>query len=159
MWNRFTEKARQAIYNSQEEATRLQENCVSTEHILLGLLRLTDSVGVRILERVGIRADDVAAITNQRVPSGPGRLPQELELTPRAKRVIDLAYDEARRLNNNYIGTEHLLLGLVREDGGLAGMVLREVGADLEVLRSAIIALPPNSRWQWLRDALRFLRR
>ncbi|NSW78014.1 MAG: ATP-dependent Clp protease ATP-binding subunit [Chthonomonadetes bacterium] len=141
MWQRFTERARRVIFYAQEEAGRLGENYVSTEHLLLGLVREPDSVAARILERMGVSLSRVRSEIERQLSRGEGRLGQETQLTPRAKRVIDLAYDEARQLNNNYIGTEHLLLGLIREGEGLAGRVLAKLGVDLERARREVMAL------------------
>ncbi|MGQ9525159.1 MAG: ATP-dependent Clp protease ATP-binding subunit [Armatimonadota bacterium] len=141
MWQRFTERTRRVIFFAQEEAARLGENYVGTEHLLLGLVREKDSVAARILERLGVNLGRVRQEIERQVSRGDGRLGQEMQLTPRAKRVIDLAYEEARQLNNNYIGTEHLLLGLVRESEGIAGRVLARLGVDLERCRREVIAL------------------
>lgn len=141
MWQRFTERARKVIFYAQEEAGRLGENYVSTEHLLLGLVRENDSVAARILDRLGISLARIRMDVERQVTHGDGRLGQDMQLTPRAKRVIDLAYDEARHLNNNYIGTEHMLLGLIREGEGLAGRVLSKLGADLERTRSEVTKL------------------
>ncbi len=132
MWQRFTERARKVVFYAQEEAGRLGENYVSTEHLLLGLVRENDNVAARILERMNVELGRVQSEVNKMVARGDGRLGQDMQLTPRAKRVIDLAYDEARQLNNNYIGTEHLLLGLIREGEGLAGRVLAKLGVGLQ---------------------------
>jgi len=129
------------VFFAQEEAGRLGENYVSTEHLLLGLVRENDSVAARILERLGISLGRIRSEIERQVARGDGRLGQDMQLTPRAKRVIDLAYDEARQLNNNYIGTEHLLLGLIREGEGLAGRVLNKLGVDLERTRREVILL------------------
>ncbi len=141
MWQRFTERARRVVFFAQEEANRLGENYVSTEHLLLGLVRENDSVAARILDRLGVSLSRVRAEVERQVSRGDGRLGQDMQLTPRAKRVIDLAYDEARQLNNNYIGTEHLLLGLIREGDGLAGRVLQKLGVDLERTRKEVMNL------------------
>ncbi|HLI47788.1 MAG TPA: ATP-dependent Clp protease ATP-binding subunit [Chthonomonas sp.] len=151
MWQRFTERARRVVFFAQEEAGRLGENYVSTEHLLLGLVRESDSVAARILERMGVSLGRIRSEIERQVSHGDGRPTQDMQLTPRAKRVIDLAYDEARQLNNNYIGTEHLLLGLIREGEGLAGRVLAKLGVDLERTRREVQALqdtdaPSNSR-------------
>src|SRR4051794_9378685 len=135
MWQRFTERARRVVFFAQEEAGRLGENYVSTEHLLLGLVRENDSVAARILDRMGVSLGRIRSEIERQVTRGDGRLGQDMQLTPRAKRVIDLAYDEARQLNNNYIGTEHLLLGLIREGEGLAGRVLAKLNVDLERTR------------------------
>ncbi|MGQ9456245.1 MAG: ATP-dependent Clp protease ATP-binding subunit [Armatimonadota bacterium] len=141
MWQRFTERARRVVFFAQEEAGRLGESYVGTEHLLLGLVRETDSVAARILDRMGISLGRIRSEIERQVTRGEGRLGQDMQLTPRAKRVIDLAYDEARNLNNNYIGTEHLLLGLIREGEGLAGRVLQKLGVDLERTRREVMAL------------------
>jgi ATP-dependent Clp protease ATP-binding subunit ClpC len=141
MWQRFTERARRVIFFAQEEAGRLGENFVTTEHLLLGLVRESDSVAARILERMGVSLNRVRSEVERQVTRGDGRLGQDMQLTPRAKRVIDLAYDEARQLNNNYIGTEHLLLGLIREGEGLAARVLAKLGVDLERTRREVMSL------------------
>lgn len=141
VWQRFTERARRVVFFAQEEAGRLGENYVSTEHLLLGLVRENDSVAARILDRIGVSLGRIRSEIERQVARGDGRLGQDMQLTPRAKRVIDLAYDEARQLNNNYIGTEHLLLGLIREGEGLAGRVLSKLGVDLERTRREVILL------------------
>ena len=130
MWQRFTERARRVVFFAQEEAGRLGENEVSTEHLLLGLVREDDSVAARILTRLHVSCAKVRSEVDRQVTRGEGRLGNEMQLTPRAKRVIDLAYDEARNLKNEYIGTEHLLLGIIREGEGLAGMVLKKLGVE-----------------------------
>jgi len=141
MWQRFTERARKVVFYAQEEAGRLGENYVSTEHLLLGLVRENDSVAARILDRIGVSLGRIRSEIERQVARGDGRLGQDMQLTPRAKRVIDLAYDEARQLNNNYIGTEHLLLGLIREGEGLAGRVLSKLGVDLDRTRREVLHL------------------
>ncbi len=138
MWQRFTERARRVVFFAQEEAGRLGENYVSTEHLLLGLVRENDSVAARILDRMGVSLSRIRSEIERQVTRGDGRLGQDMQLTPRAKRVIDLAYDEARQLTNNYIGTEHLLLGLIREGEGLAGRVLTKLGVQLERTRREV---------------------
>src|SRR5918911_3992023 len=135
MWQRFTERARRVVFFAQEEAARLGESYVGTEHLLLGLVRENDSVAARILDRLGVPLGRIRSDIERQVTRGHGNLGQDMQLTPRAKRVIDLAYEEARQLNNNYIGTEHLLLGLVRESDGIAGRVLARMGVDLNHAR------------------------
>ncbi len=146
MWQRFTERARKVVFYAQEEAGRLGENYVSTEHLLLGLVRENDSVAARILDRLGISIKQMRDEIDRQCAHGDGRLGQDMQLTPRAKRVIDLAYDEARQLNNNYIGTEHLLLGLIREGEGLAGRVLSKMNVDLDQTRQEVIKLQAGSK-------------
>src|SRR5205823_3793326 len=122
--HRFTQLARQAVDRAEEEARLLGENYVGTEHLLLGLLHNTDNVAARILDRLGAPLGRIRSDIERQVTRGPGVVGQPIQLTPRAKRVIDLAHDEARRLNQNYLGTEHLLLGLIREEDGLAARIL-----------------------------------
>ena len=141
MWQRFTERARKVVFYAQEEAQKFGEGYVSTEHLLLGLVRETDSVAARVLERLGVGLMRIRGEVEKQLPRGEVRPSQDMTLTPRAKRVIDLAYDEARNLNNNYIGTEHLLLGLIREGDGLAGRVLAKLGIELERARREVMAL------------------
>ncbi len=144
MWQRFTERARKVVFYAQEEAQKFGEGYVSTEHLLLGLVRESDSVAARVLERLGVSLSRIRAEVEKQLPRGDARPSQDMTLTPRAKRVIDLAYDEARNLNNNYIGTEHLLLGLIREGDGLAGRVLAKLGVDLERARREVGSLQDN---------------
>jgi ATP-dependent Clp protease ATP-binding subunit ClpA len=138
MWQRFTERARRVVYFAQEEAARLGESFVSTEHLLLGLVREKDSAVCRLLDKMGVSLSGLRSEIERQVPHGEGRLSHDMALTPRAKRVMDLAYDEARQLNSNYIGTEHLLLALIREGEGLAGRVLDRIGVDLARTRSQV---------------------
>jgi ATP-dependent Clp protease ATP-binding subunit ClpC len=144
MWQRFTERARKVVFYAQEEAQKFGEGYVSTEHLLLGLVRESDSVAARVLERLGVSLGRIRAEVEKQLPRGDARPSQDMTLTPRAKRVIDLAYDEARNLNNNYIGTEHLLLGLIREGDGLAGRVLAKLGVELERARREVMSLQDN---------------
>ena len=136
MWQRFTEKARRIVFFAQEEAGQLGENYVSTEHLLLGLVREQDNVAARILASMGADPDAVRAEVLKRVTMGGELQGKDMQLTPRAKRVIDLAYEESKPLNNNYIGTEHILLGLLREGEGLAARVLTDMGIELEAARA-----------------------
>ena len=143
MWQRFTDCARKVVFYAQEEAGRLGANYISTEHLLLGLVRENDSVAVRLLDRMGVSLSRIRAEVERQAVQGNGHSAQDMQLTPRAKRVIDLAYYESRQLNDNYIGTEHLLLGLIREGVGIAGRVLTSLGMDvartykeLEVLKT-----------------------
>ncbi len=144
MWQRFTERARKVVFYAQEEAQKFGEGYVSTEHLLLGLVRESDSVAARVLEKLGVSLNRIRAEVEKQLPRGDARPSQDMTLTPRAKRVIDLAYDEARNLNNNYIGTEHLLLGLIREGDGLAGRVLAKLGVELEKARKEVMSLQDN---------------
>ena len=138
MWMRFTEGARKVVFYAQEEAGRLGESYVATEHLLLGLMRESDSVATRILDCMGVSLRTIRREIERQVTRSDVRLGQDMQLTPRAKRVIDLAYDEARRLNNNYIGTEHLLLGLIREGDGMAAKTLGKLNITLEQARQEL---------------------
>lgn len=149
MWQRFTERARKVVFYAQEEAGRLGENSVSTEHLLLGLVRENDSVAARILDRMGVSLARIKSEIERQVTRRDGRLAKEFQLSPRGKRIIDLAYDEAKLLNNNYIGTEHLLLGLVREPDGLASRVLSSLGVPLERTRREVRVLQAGSASPW----------
>lgn len=141
MWQRFTERARKVVFYAQEEAQKFGEGFVSTEHILLGLIRESDSTAAFVIERLGASLNRIRSEVEKQLPRGEARPSQDMTLTPRAKRVIDLAYDEARHLNHNYIGTEHLLLGLIREGDGLAGKVLAKLGLELERARGILLDL------------------
>lgn len=153
MWQRFTERARRIVFFAQEEAGRLGENYVSTEHLLLGMVRENDSVAAQILDNMGISLGRIRSEIERQVTRGDGRLGTDMQLTPRAKRVIDLAYDEARQLSNNYIGTEHILLGLIREGEGLAGRVLNKLGVELERTREDVKSLQDNKSGLPAREA------
>ncbi len=155
MWQRFTERARRVVFFAQEEAGRLGENYVSTEHLLLGLVRENDSVAARILDGMGISLGRIRTEIERQVARGDGRIGQDMQLTPRAKRIIDLAYDEARQLSNNYIGTEHILLGLIREGEGLAGRVLAKLGVELERTRREVMALQDGDAGSSIREGVR----
>jgi hypothetical protein len=139
MWQRFTERSRRIIFFAQEEASRLGENYVGTEHLLLGLLREDDSAAGKILTNLGADFGEIRRHLMSVMAKGDGRTGQEMQLTPRAKRVIDLAYEEAQMLNNNYIGTEHLLIGLAREEEGLAHRVLDHFGLTTDPLRAEVV--------------------
>jgi len=133
------------VFYAQEEAQKFGEGYVSTEHLLLGLVK-EDSVAVRVLERLGANRSRIRTEVEKQLPRGEPRIDRDMTLTPRGKRVIDLAYDEARRIRNNYIGTEHLLLGLIRESDGLAGRVLCKLGVELEPARQAVLDMQDPER-------------
>jgi ATP-dependent Clp protease ATP-binding subunit ClpA len=140
MWQRFSERARKTVFYAQREAQRLGEGFVSTEHLLLGILCEEDSTATRVMEKLGVSPKAVQKELLSQLPSPQQESGRDMSLTPRAKRVIDLAYDEARNLNHNYIGTEHLLLGTLKERDGLAGVVLRKMGIELDAARAAVAA-------------------
>jgi ATP-dependent Clp protease ATP-binding subunit ClpC len=147
MWQRFTERARRVVFFAQEEAAGMRDNHVGTEHLLLGLIREPDSVAMRLLvEQIGVFPERLRAAVEHETPRGPGNQGGDMQLTPRAKRTIDLAYEEARGLHNNYIGTEHLLLGLIAEGESIAARVLIAHGVELEVARRHVEALQAAER-------------
>lgn len=138
MFGRFTERAQRVIVLSQEEARRLGHNVVGTEHILLGLIAEGEDVAARSLLSLGISIDQVRGEIERMIGRGGKPSEGQIGFTPRSKRVLELAFDEARRLGHTYIGTEHLLLGLIREGEGVAAQVLNNLGADLEKVRSQV---------------------
>jgi ATP-dependent Clp protease ATP-binding subunit ClpC len=141
MFERFTDKARQAVVLAQEEARRLGHPEVGTEHLLLGLLAVTggDSAGTRTLTALGIFLDDLRAEVEERIGRGEGAPGGHLPFAPRNKKVLELSLREALQLGHNYIGTEHILLGLVREGESDAAQVLVRLGADLETVRQEVV--------------------
>src|SRR2546422_27131 len=141
MFERFTERARRVIILAQEEAKRLNHSAVGTEHILLGIIREGEGVASKVLESLNISPDRVRAEIETAIGRGERAPYEEVAFTPRAKKVLELALDEARRLGHNYIGTEHLLLGLIREGEGVAARVLEAMGADLERVRAQVVYL------------------
>ncbi|MDI6709781.1 MAG: ATP-dependent Clp protease ATP-binding subunit [Thermoanaerobacterales bacterium] len=141
MFGRFTKRAQKVILLAQEEARRLNYPYVGTEHLLLGLIREGEGVAAKILADLGIDAGKVKRVIEQMVETGQGPVGVEVTLTPRAKRVLELAVDEARRLGHNYVGTEHLLLGLIREGEGVAAQILTGMGADLNKVRNLVLQM------------------
>ena len=138
-FDKFTERARRVLSLAQEEAQRFQHNYIGTEHLLLGLVREGEGVAARVLNNLGIDLNKVRTTVEFIIGRGDRIILGEIGLTPRAKKVIELAVDEARRLNHSYIGTEHLLLGLVREGQGIASGVLESLGVNLERVRTQTI--------------------
>jgi ATP-dependent Clp protease ATP-binding subunit ClpC len=135
-FDKFTERARRVLTLAQEEAQRFNHNYIGTEHLLLGLVREGDGVAAKVLANLGIELNKVRSAVEFIIGRGERSTMSEIGLTPRAKKVIELAVDEARRLNHHYIGTEHLLLGLVREGEGIAAGVLESLGVNLERVRA-----------------------
>ncbi len=142
MWDRFTERAKHVISTAREEATRLGSEYVRTEHILLGLCREPDGIAARALENLGVDIESLAMEIEQQVQRG-NAVPSsdEIAFTPRAKKVLELSVEEARRFNHSYIGTEHILLGLVKEGEGIAAKVLQDLKIDLEKIQAEVIRL------------------
>jgi ATP-dependent Clp protease ATP-binding subunit ClpC len=144
-FDKFTERARKVLTLAQEEAQRFNHNYIGTEHLLLGLVREGDGVAARVLSNMGVQLPKVRSAVEFIIGRGEGAVVGEIGLTPRAKKVIELAIDEARRLNHHYIGTEHLLLGLVREGEGIAAGVLESLGVNLEKVRAQVMQVVNQS--------------
>jgi len=144
-FEKFTERARKVLSLAQEEAQRFNHNYIGTEHLLLGLVREGDGVAAKVLSNLGVELNKVRSAVEFIIGRGDRIVLGEIGLTPRAKKVIELAVDEARRLNHHYIGTEHLLLGLVREGEGIAAGVLESLGVNLERVRTATLAVLSRS--------------
>jgi ATP-dependent Clp protease ATP-binding subunit ClpC len=141
MFERFTEKAIKVIMLAQEEARRLGHNFVGTEQILLGLIGEGTGVGAKVLKSMGVNLKDARNEVEKIIGRGSGFVAVEIPFTPRAKRVLELSLEEARQLGHNYIGTEHLLLGLIREGEGVAARVLENLALDLSKVRTQVIRL------------------
>ena len=135
-FEKFSERARRVLSLAQEEAQRFNHNYIGTEHILLGLVRESEGVAARVLANLGTELSKIRSAVEFIIGRGERPSPGEIGLTPRAKKVIELAVDEARRLNHHYIGTEHLLTGLMREGEGVAAGVLESLGVNLDRVRT-----------------------
>src|SRR5580693_4030938 len=138
MFERFTNRARHVVVLSQEEARRLKHNYIGTEHILLGLLGEPESIGYRILDSFGMSLDGVRQEVLAMIGEGQQEISSHIPFTPRAKKTLELALREALQLHHNYIGTEHILLGLIREGDGVAVQIMRK-HADLLAIRAAVL--------------------
>jgi ATP-dependent Clp protease ATP-binding subunit ClpC len=141
MFERFTEKAIKVIMLAQEEARRLGHNFVGTEQILLGVIGEGTGVAAKVLKTMGVNLKDARIEVEKIIGRGSGFVAVEIPFTPRAKRVLELSLEEARQLGHNYIGTEHLLLGLIREGEGVAARVLENLGVDLSRVRTEVIRM------------------
>ena len=139
MFERFTERARQVVVLAQEEARSLKHNYIGTEHLLLGLLREEEGVAARVLDGLEVSVEEVRAAVVRIVGSGEESPQGQIPFTPRAKKVLELALREALSLGHNYIGTEHILLGLVREDEGVAARILLDLDAEPEKIRNEVM--------------------
>lgn len=139
MFERFTDRARRVVMIAQEEARNLNHNYIGTEHILLGLLNEKEGIACRVLEDLDIRLKDVREMVEQVSGVGHATILGHIPFTPRAKKVLELSLPEALRLGHNYIGTEHILLGLIREGEGVAAQVLGKLGAELLRVRQHVI--------------------
>ncbi len=141
MFERFTERARKVVYLAQQEAARLGHNVVGTEHLLLGLAVEGEGVAAKALEVINVSLERIRQEVEKIIGSGETNPFGEIPFTPRAKRVLELAVDEGRQMGHNYVGTEHILLGLIREGEGVAAQVLKNLGADLDKVRKQVITL------------------
>src|SRR4051794_14952251 len=141
MFERFTERARQVVVLAQDEARALKHNYIGTEHILLGLLREEEGLAARVLDSLEITVEEVRAQVARIVGQGDEVTTGQIPFTPRAKKVLELALREALSLGHNYIGTEHILLGLVRENEGVAARILLDFDADSEKIRNEVIRM------------------
>ncbi len=142
MFSRFTERARKVIILAKEEAKRFNHDYIGTEHILLGLIKEGEGVAAAVLQNLGLSLETIRLEVEKLVQPGPPTVVSgDIPFTPKAKKVIELATDEARNLGHNYIGTEHLLLGLIREGEGVANQVLTNLGLDLNKVRQEVMSL------------------
>jgi ATP-dependent Clp protease ATP-binding subunit ClpC len=141
MFERFTDRARQVVVLAQEEARMLNHNYIGTEHILLGLIHEGEGVAAKALKSLGIRLEAVRQQVEEIIGQGQQAPSGHIPFTPRAKKALELSLREAQQLGHNYIGTEHILLGLIREGEGVAAQVLVRLGADLNRVRQQVIQL------------------
>jgi ATP-dependent Clp protease ATP-binding subunit ClpC len=141
MFERFTERARRVVVLAQEEARALSHNYIGTEHILLGLIHENEGVAAKSLESIGISLDVVRTQVEEIIGEGRITPSGQIPFTPRAKKVLELSMRESIQLGHNYIGTEHILLGLIREGEGLGAQVLVKLGADLNRVRQQVIEM------------------
>jgi ATP-dependent Clp protease ATP-binding subunit ClpC len=141
MFGRFTERAEKALAHSQESAVELGHNYVGTEHLLLGLVKEGSGVAARVLQTQGVTENKILKEIEQLIGRGDKTGQQPLGFTPRTKRVLELGFREARKMNQNYIGTEHLLLGIMREGESVAVRILIDLGVDPQRLLSEIVKI------------------
>lgn len=141
MFERFTDRARRVVVLAQEEARMLSHNYIGTEHILLGLIHEGDGIAAKALESLGVSLEAVRAQVEEIIGQGQQAPSGHIPFTPRAKKVLELSLREALQLGHSYIGTEHILLGLIREGEGVAAQVLQKLGADLNRVRQQVIQL------------------
>jgi ATP-dependent Clp protease ATP-binding subunit ClpC len=155
MFERFTERARQVVVLAQDEARTFKHNYIGTEHILLGLLREQAGLAARVLDSLDITVEEVRSQVARIVGQGTDDVtPGQIPFTPRAKKVLELALREALSLGHNHIGTEHILLGLVRESEGVAARILLDFDADAEKIRNEIIRMLSSHGRHTVRDRL-----
>ena len=141
VFERFTDRARRSVVFAQEEARMLNHNYIGTEHILLGLLRVEDGLAAKALTSLGVSLEPARRQVEEIIGQGQGIIPGHIPFTPRAKKVLELSLREALQLGHNYIGTEHILLGLIREGEGVAVQVLEALGAGRNPVRQTVVQL------------------
>jgi ATP-dependent Clp protease ATP-binding subunit ClpC len=156
VFERFTDRARRVVVLAQEEARLLNHAYIGTEHILLGLMAEEESIAARALTQLGVDLDQVRDAVEEIIGTGTEPAPGQIPFTPRAKKVLELSLRESIGLSHNYIGTEHILLGIVREGEGVANQVLERYGVGTREIRATVISLlgfdptmqsaPPSSR-------------
>jgi ATP-dependent Clp protease ATP-binding subunit ClpA len=156
MFERFTDRARRVVVLAQEEARMLNHNYIGTEHILLGLIHEGEGVAAKALEALGVSLTEVRTLVEEIIGQGQAAPTGHIPFTPRAKKVLELSLRESLQLGHNYIGTEHILLGLVREGEGVAAQVLVKLGANLDRVRQQVLGVlgeegvletPPGKRF------------
>ena len=156
MFERFTERARQVVVLAQQEARSLRHDFIGTEHLLLGLLREEEGLAARVLASLGVGYDDVVGRVTEIVGAGDEVTTGQIPFTARAKKVLELALREALSIGHNYIGTEHILLGLLREGSGVAAGILGDLGLDAERVRGEVITtLGPHAVGEPIADPAR----
>ena len=141
MFERFTDRARRVVVLAQDEAKALNHNYIGTEHLLLGLISEGEGVAAKALESLDISLEAVRAQVEEIIGHGTSTPTGHIPFTPRAKKVLELSLREALQMNHSYIGTEHILLGLIREGEGVAAQVLIRLGADLNTVRNSVLQL------------------
>jgi ATP-dependent Clp protease ATP-binding subunit ClpA len=141
MFEKFTDRARRVVVLAQEEARMLNHNYIGTEHLLLGLIHEGEGVAARALESIGISLEAVRQNVEEMIGRGQHALTGHIPFTPRAKKVLELSLRESQQLGHDYIGTEHILLGLIREGEGVAAQVLVKLGADLNRVRQQVLQI------------------
>ena len=141
MFERFTDRARRVVVFAQDEARMLNHNYIGTEHLLLGLIHEDEGLAARALKTLGVSLDETRQEVEDIIGRGEGAQKGHIPFTPRAKKVLELSLREALQLDHNYIGTEHILLGLLREGDGVAAQVLVRSGVDLNMARQEVIRL------------------
>jgi ATP-dependent Clp protease ATP-binding subunit ClpC len=157
MFERFTDRARRVVVRAQEEARGLQHNCIGTEHILLALLNEREGVAALVLERFDLQPDRVRDEVRAMVGLGAKAPKGHIPFTPRAKKILELSLREALQLHHDYIGTEHILLGLIREGEGVGAQIVQEHGADLAQVRAAVLDLLQAYRGSHVSRRLRLM--